>query len=366
MKKVLLFFMLISLAACQPANQKALPSPVVVPSVTTTPSPTPTLTPSPTPTVAQLMAPYTIDGLQHHQFQSGKITITSTLETTDAFTRYLISYPSDGLTITGAMQIPTKGHAPFPVIIMNHGYFDREGYVPGDGTYRAAEYLSQHGYITLASDYRSWGKSDIGPSFFYTGLTIDVINLMNAVSSIPQADPSRIGIWGHSMGGGVTAKVIIVDSRIKAAVFYSTVSADDADLIASWGTGCIGDIHAGEVSSGCNSSDIVPLSLLPDLISAYRTASYDPDLLRQVSPFYHLDLVTAPVEISYGTNDSLAVGGAPPEWSKKLYQAFKDAGKNAQLFAYDGQYHSFNGDAWLAFMDRTTQFFDQYVKNSTQ
>jgi len=366
MKKVLLFLVLIFLAACQPAKNKALPSPVVIPSVTSAPLSTPTLTPSPTPTIAQLMAPYTIEGLHHHQFQSGKITITSTLETTDAFTRYVISYPSDGLTITGMMQIPAKGHAPFPVIIMNHGYFDREGYVPGDGTYRAAEYLSQHGYITLASDYRSWGKSDIGPSFFYTGLVIDVINLMNAVPSIPQADPSRIGIWGHSMGGGVTAKVIAVDPRPKAAVFYSTVSADDADLIATWGTGCIGDIHAGEVSPDCNSSDIVPLPLPSDLINAYRTASYDPDLLRQISPLYHLDLVTAPVEISYGSKDSLAVGGAPPEWSKKLYQAFKDTSKNAQLFAYDGQYHSFNGDAWLAFMDRTTQFFDQYVKNSSQ
>ena len=115
-----------------PAN-KALPSPFAVPSVRTTPSPMPTLTPSPTPNAAQLMAPYTIDGPQHHQFQSGKITITSTLETTDAFTRYLISYPSDGLTITGVMQIPVNGHAPFPVIIMNHGYFDREGYVVEGG-----------------------------------------------------------------------------------------------------------------------------------------------------------------------------------------------------------------------------------------
>jgi uncharacterized protein len=360
-----LCLLVLCLAACQPADEVS-PSLSSVPSATITPTPAPTFSPSPTPTVAQLMAPYTIDGLRHHQFQSGKITITSTVETTDTFTRYLISYPSDGLTITGVMQIPVNGHPPYPVIVMNHGYFDREGYVPGDGTYRAAEYLNKYGYITLASDYRSWGKSDIGTSFFYTGLAIDVINLMDAVSSIPQADPARIGIWGHSMGGGVTAKVIAVDARPKAAVFYSTVSADDADLIASWGTGCIGDIHAGEVSVGCNSSDIVPLSLPSDLISAYRIASYDPDLIHQISPIYHLDLVTTPVEISYGTNDSLAGGGAPPEWSKKLFQAFKDANKNAQVFAYDGEYHSFNGDAWLAFMDRTTQFFDQYVKNSTR
>ncbi len=366
MKKVLLFLVLTFLAACQPVDNKVLPSPVVIPSVTSTPVPTPTLTPSPTPTAAQLIYPYTIDGLRHHQFQSGNIKIISMLETTDIYTRYSISYPSDGLTITGVMQIPVNGHAPFPVIIINHGYFDREGYVPGDGTYRAAEYLNKYGYITLSSDYRSWGKSDIGPSFFYSGLAIDVINLMDAVPSIPQADPNRIGMWGHSMGGGVTAKVLVIDPRVKAAVFYSTVSADDADLIARWGTGCIGDIHAGELRSDCNSSDIVPLSLSSDLINAYLAASSDADLLHQISPFYHLDLVTAPVEISYGTNDGQVLGSAPPEWSKKLYQAFKDAGKNAQLFGYEGQYHSFNGDAWLAFMDRTTQFFDQYVKNSTQ
>jgi dipeptidyl aminopeptidase/acylaminoacyl peptidase len=294
------------------------------------------------------------------------ITVLSKLQTTNIYTRYLISYPSDGLTITGIMQIPVNGHPPFPVIIMNHGYFDREGYVSGDGTYRAAEYLNKYGYLTLASDYRSWGKSDIGPSFFYTGLVTDVINLISALPSIPEADPKRLGMWGHSMGGGVTAKVLVVDARIKAAVFYSTVSADDADLIARWGTGCIGDIHFGEIQPDCNSSDIIPLDLPSDLINAYRTASFDPDLLRQISPYYHLDLVTAPVEISYGTNDGQVLGSAPPEWSQKLYQAFKNAGKNAQLFAYEGEYHSFNGDAWLAFMDRTTQFFDQYVKNSTR
>ena len=351
------------LPACQPADA-ALPGPTTVPTSTSTTLPGPTPPPSPTPSAAQLMYPYTIDGLRQHSYQSGKIAITSTVETTDTYTRYLIRYPSDGLGITGVMQIPVNGHPPFPVIIMNHGYFDREGYVPGDGTYRAADYLNKYGYLTLASDYRSWGQSDIGPSFFYDGLAIDVINLMNAIPSVPQADPNRVGIWGHSMGGGVTAKVLTLDARPKAAVFYSTVSADDAELISLWGTGCIGDIHAGELSSNCNSSDIVPLSLPSDLIQAYRTASYDPNLLRQISPIDHLDLVSAPVEIAYGTKDSPALGGASPDWSKNLFQAFKDADKNAQLFAYEGQYHSFNGDAWLAFMDRTTQFFDQYVKNA--
>ena len=75
------------------------------------------------------------------------------------------------------------------------------------------------------------------------------------------------------MGGGVTFKVLEVSSNIKAAVLYSTVSADDADVLARWGLGCIGDIAAGEHQLGCNSSDVVPLDLPPDLIKAYYESS---------------------------------------------------------------------------------------------
>ena len=323
-----------------------------------------TLTPSPTPspTIAEWIYPYTIDGLRAHEYQSGKVEIGEVLNETDVYTSYSISYPSDGLTITGAMQIPKVGNEPFPVIVMNHGYFNRSDYASGDGTDRAAEFLNRHGYLTLSSDYRSWGGSDIGYSLFYSGLVIDVINLLNAVSSIPQADSERIGMWGHSMGGGVTFKVLTIDSRIRAAVLYSTVSADDTDIIDRWGPGCIGDIAAGERLYGCNSSDILPLDLPPGLIQAYKDASQDADLLREVAAIHHLENVSAPVQIHYGTADGELYSGTPPAWSQNAYQALIDAGKQAEIFAYEGEGHSFFADQWWAFMERSTQFFDTYVK----
>jgi dipeptidyl aminopeptidase/acylaminoacyl peptidase len=367
----LIFF----LAACQPAFPASLPSITPSPQLvsrTATPSPAPTitLTPSPTPTIEELIFPYTLKGLRQHDFKSGKIHIRSTLDDQNQFYKsYLIDYPSDGLTITGVMQIPV-GEGPFPVIVMNHGFFARSVYHSGDGTDRASPYMAEHGYITLAPDYRSWGASDVGTSFFYSGLVIDVINLIRAIPSIPQADPSRVGLWGHSMGGGVTTKVLTVLSgqntktKVRAAVLYSSVSSDDADIIARWGMGCFGDIAAGEQIVGCNSSDVIQADLPRNLQDAYHFAATDAETLKEISPFYHLDLIDVPLQIHYGTEDGKVLSGTPPEWSVKLTQGLREAGKEVELLQYEGEGHSFIGQPWFDFMSRTLRFFDKYVKNS--
>jgi dipeptidyl aminopeptidase/acylaminoacyl peptidase len=357
----------IVLAACQPATpapiQTLPPTRALIETITPSPIPTLTLTPSATPTIEELIFPYTIAGLRQHDFRSGKIHIRSTLTENDKFTTYLIDYPSEGLTITGVMQIP-EGDGPFPVILLNHGFFSRSVYSSGDGTDRASAFLAEHGYITLASDYRSWGKSEIGHSFFYSGLAIDVVNLINAVSSIKQADPDRIGMWGHSMGGGVTMKVLTVDSRVKAAVLYSPVSADFVDIIDRWGPGCFGDVAQGELIVGCNSSDVIPDDLPLSLQDAYRFAASDADTLKEISPFYHLDHVNVPIQIHYGTEDGKFLSGTPPQWSVKLTQGLRDAGKQAEMYQYEGEGHSFIGQPWFEFMTRTLRFFDKHIKNT--
>ena len=369
---------LVSLTSCLASSQVDSPAAALpVPLVTIVTSVPPTLTPSPTPTptTAGWIYPYTIAGLREHDYRGGVIKVGEQIKETSVYTRYPIEYPSNGLTITGTMQVPKVGKEPFPVIIMNHGFFNRDSFQSGDGTDRAAEFLNRRGYLTLSSDYRSWGGSDTGYSLFYSGLVIDVINLLEAIPSIPEADPERIGMWGHSMGGGVTLKVLTVDpflselasspkgeGRIKAAILYSTVSADDADIIDRWGPGCIGDIAAGEKLYGCNSSDVLPLDLPPGLIQAYKDTANGPDLLKQVAALQYLEDVAAPVQIHYGTEDGKFLSGTPPEWSRKAYEAFIQAGKQAELFAYAGQSHSFLADQWWAFMERCVRFFDENVK----
>lgn len=358
------FFLAFLLAACASAPAST-PTPAQAIVTILPPTPTQTQTPQPTATLTtgQVLAPYTIAGLRAREYTAGRIAIRETLLETDDFTRYLIEYPSDGLTITGVMQIPKAGEPPYPVIVLNHGFFSRYVYNSGDGTDRAAGFLNRKGYLTVSSDYRSWGGSESAASLFYSGLAVDVIHLIRALPSIPEADVERIGLWGHSMGGGITAKVLtILDDQIKAAVFYSSVSADFADVIGRWGPGCYGDIYEGEATFGCNSSDILPADSPPELAASYFDGTTDPVILKAVSPLYHFDLVTAPVQIHYGAEDGKESNGTPPEWSRKMYEAFLKAGVDAQIYAYNGEGHSFIGDPWFQFMAKTQSFFDKHVK----
>jgi dienelactone hydrolase len=328
------------------------------------PAPTPSAPPvSELPTLpdpaTHPMAEYTIEGLRGRSYPGGMIQVRSVLTTTNAYTRYYIDYPSDELTITGIMQVP-HGAGPFPVIILNHGYVPRERYWSGADTWSAAGYLNQRGYLTIAPDFRSWGDSDTANSFFSTGQVIDVLNLISSLSSVPAADPERVGMWGHSMGGGVTTKGITIDPRIKAAVLYAPVSADDAQVLARWGTGCRGG-QSGESVDECAGAEVLTNDIDDRLHLAYRHAVSDPHFLYQVSPINHFDWVVAPVQIHIGIEDTTT----PPEWSAAIHQALLEAGKEVEYFAYPGQGHSFEGGQWRLLMQRTADFFDRYLSRGS-
>jgi dipeptidyl aminopeptidase/acylaminoacyl peptidase len=301
----------------------------------------------------------TIDSQRGRVYPGGPISILSTLETTESYTRHYIAYPSDGLTITGILQIP-PGDGPFPVIILNHGYHDRGNYWSGSGTWMAAEYFNTRGYLTIAPDYRGWGESDGGPSLFHTGLVADVLNLVSSLPVLPQADPDRVGMWGHSMGGGVTTKALTIDPRIRAAVLYAPNSADDADLIARWGRGCLPG--ESQHTTQCNPAEALPADLPPEIVDAYLSAAADPAMLRLIAPIHYLDAVAAPVQIHIGAADGAELSATPPEWAYKLHEAFLAAGVRSELFVYEGQGHLFAGSAWTDMMGRAADLFDEYVK----
>jgi dienelactone hydrolase len=308
--------------------------------------------------ISHPMAAYTIEGLSARPYPGGTIRVRSILTATNVFTRYYVDYPSDGLTITGIVQVP-PGRGPFPVIILNHGYISPDRYWSGADTWNAAEYLNRRGYLTVAPDFRNWGESDPGNSFFSTGPVIDGLNLISSLSSLPEADPERVGMWGHSMGGGVTTKVLAVDGRIKAAVLYAPVSADEADSLARWGMGCKGgEAQPDEAAGRCAGAEMLASGIDQGLYLAYQEAASSPQFLYWLSPIHYLDRVGAAAQIHIGTADTTT----PPEWAAAIYAGLQSAGKEVEYFTYPGQGHTFQGEQWQLFMERAADFFDVHVK----
>lgn len=316
----------------------------------------------PWPTIApdHILFPYTIAGLRARTYpSSGMLNVRWSERTATGVTRHDIDYQSDGLTITGLMYVP-DGPGPFPVIVMLHGYYDRQTYWSGLGTWQEAEYLAQRGYITISPDLRTWGGSDSGINLFATGLTVDAINLISALEDFPDADITRLGIWGHSMGGGVATKALTIDPRIRAGVLYAPNSANDADLIERWGAACL---PGQEQAAGahCNPAEVLPFNQADPLIAAYFAAAGDPDVLRAFAPIHHLDAVRAPVQIHIGTNDGATLVQTPPDWSQHLYDALITAGGQAEYHRYPDQGHFLTGASWSLMMQRTAAFFDLHL-----
>lgn len=284
------------------------------------------------------MLAYTIEGLRGRDYSGGRIRITHTLTVSEAYTRVLITYPSDGLTISGMMHIPF-GTGPFPVVILNHGYIAPSQFWSGSDTWRAADYLAQNGYLTISPDFRGLARSDQGLNIFRAGYAVDALNAAASVKSLPYADARRIGMWGHSMGGGVTARAMVASDLVKAAVLYAPVSADDRERRFFFSGG----------------SDLSASLELGASISFWLNVG---NFIDSVSPIHHFTHVTAPVSIHQGDADTTT----PPRWARAIRDALQAQSKAVEYFEYARQGHAFAGASWDLFNQRVVRFFDKHLK----
>ena len=337
-------------------------TPTAGPSPTATSTPTITPTPSPTPyryplsLDANVLA---ITSLRSRPYGGGAIKITRTVSDEKRFKRTLFEYQSDGLRITGMMNIP-QGIGPFPVVILDHGYFAPAEYNSGDGTVRAADVFAQNGYLTLATDYRCYAGSQCAANTIDVGYAIDVLNLIADLPSLSNADPTHVGIWGHSMGGGVTMRVLAVDPGIKAAALYGAVSSDD-EVHYCWLAGCrtplvtpvpATSFNLDQFDQDFNQGLPTPVADSP---TDYRGKLHE--VFLRSSPSRYLQDIYTPIIIHHGEADDTV----PIQWSVDLADQLTALGKKATLFTYPGENHVFAGWGWQLFMSRTLSFFDSYL-----
>jgi len=302
-----------------PTSTPLPPTPTATATVTPTTTPTPTATPTSTPTPPHALS---IEWLRGQEYPGSEIVIEETLA---------------------------------PGANYNHGYIPPEQYRTTERYVAYADGFARNGYIVLKSDYRGHGSSegDSRGSYGNPDYTVDVLNAVSAIKQYEAADPDRIGMWGHSMGGHITLRSMVTNNDIKAGVIWAGVVASYPDLLTRW----------------TRRARPTPDPALPtptprwsrrwrdDLISEYGSPEDNPEFWASLSANSFLEDLSGPIQLHHGTDD----GSVPVEFSATLYDQLLEAGQAAELYTYEGDNHNLSISFGTA-MQRSIAFFDTHVK----
>lgn len=255
----------------------------------------------------------------------GSLRLGQLLETTADFTRRVVTYSSDGLTVSGVLLRP-RGRGPFPAVVLNHGYIEPSAYTSGQGLAREQAWLASAGYVVLHTDYRGHAGSDPATALdreSLLGYTRDAANAVDALAGEQYVDPERIGMLGRSMGGGVTQNVLVAyPGLVDAAVIYASVSSDFVQ-------------SQREFREPDQPVDFAPW------FDRFGTPSRSPEFYAGLSARTHFDLITEPVLSLHGSVDDVC----PPGWARRTDALMRTAGVDSTLRFFADEGHTFYG-AW--------------------
>ena len=260
-----------------------------------------------------------------------------------------ILFPTvDGLHLHGQLFVPgagapTPAHTSHAAILFFHGGPNRQmllGY-PAMGYYSNAyamnQYLTAQGFIVLSVNYRC--GIGYGLDFReckHTGADggaeyNDVLAAAKYLRSFPGVDPKRIGVWGGSYGGYLTALALARNSNLFAAGvdFHGVHDWNLEDNASDWKQGSFAQM---------------------DAIAAKARAS---------SPIAAIDSWRSPVLLIHGDNDPDVAYSQTPI----LAQALRARHIPVDELIFPDELHGFllHKD-WLAAYQATAAFFQRTLK----
>lgn len=299
--------------------------------------------------IKDALHPLTIESLRQGEYPGSEITIEQTLKPGSNYQRYLASYKSEGLKIYGLLTVPDSSVGKSPVIVFNHGYISPSVYQTTERYLAYVDGFASSGYIVFKPDYRGHGNSEGEAEGAYgsNAYTIDVLNAVASIKKFKDADAEKIGMWGHSMGGHITLKNMVVNKDIKAGVIWAGVVGDYTDLINNWRRGSATPIPS---PSGARRWRQV-------LIEKYGTPQDNPEFWKSISANSYLSEISGPLQLHHGTGDA----SVPVVFSQKLADQLKASGKEVELYTYPGDDHNLTSNFNTA-MKRSIDFFDKYLK----
>ena len=263
--------------------------------------------------------------------------------------------PKDQLEIEGLLTLPVgyKGGR-VPLLTFVHGgpasRFD-QGFLGYHGTTYAPQVLAENGFAILRPNPR--GSGGYGAAFRAANLNdwggMDWLDVNAGIDHLIErgiADPNRLGMFGWSYGGFLSAWAIGHSDRLKAI----SVGAPVTDLLSYHGTADIRDF----IPHYFEQRDTPPDPALDEM----RHAPLSLELLRAHSPLWHLKKTGAKILIQHGENDDRV----PLSQGTMLYRMLDELGVDVTMVIYPRSGHGIREPKLrMDLMRRNVEFFTRHV-----
>jgi dipeptidyl aminopeptidase/acylaminoacyl peptidase len=256
----------------------------------------------------------------------------------------------DGLTLHGQLFLPDNVNGKIPGLVYMHGGPSRQmmlGFHYMDyyhNAYAENEYLASRGYAVLSVNYRlgiMYGRAfREAPNSIWRGAAEykDIVAAGHYLQSLPQVDAARIGLWGGSYGGFLTAMGLARNSDIfKAGVDFHGVH--------DWSVFLTERPYFGNLS-------LRP----PDAEDAIQLAW-------QSSPDAYVDTWKSPVLLIHGDDDR----NVPFSQTVDLVERLRNQHVPFEQLILPDEIHGFlMWKSWIRAYAATAEFFDRTLKNNQE
>ena len=304
------------------------------------------------------LAPLSIEGMRVAD-HTATLTFERPLEDGPGFSAYLVSYRSSGLKVYAMVAVPNtpKPEAGYPVLLANHGFDPtRENYGvtaegidsrPGDYYRDVPDVFAREGFLVVMPDYRGHNISegfDFTTGFLATNYyTLDVLALLSALPGLDDADLDKLFMWGHSLGGEVTLRTLLVNDSIRGASLWSPVGGSlwDQAYHYSW-------FDSDDDTDNHDKPKARMVELRNDIDNL--GFPYDPD---SSEPGQFLHFLNTPIVVHHAKDD----GEVPYIWSELLATKLELQNKTYTFYSYESDTHFFKDELQAIAVARDVRFF---------
>ena len=299
--------------------------------------------------------PLSIEYMRQQDYPGSELVIEQSLTPGSNYQRYVVSYKSEGLKQFALLTVPA-GEEPesgWPGIVFNHGYISPSIYRTTERYEAYSDWFARNGYVVLKPDYRGNGNSEGRAEGGYgsPAYTIDVLNAFASLQKYPNVDPERIGMWGHSMGGHITLRAMVINPEIKAGVIWGGVVGSYQDYQQYWWS------RRRRPTPTASPGSEQRGSWRQKLFEQYGTFEENPDFWNSISATTYLDKISGPIQLHHAEGDT----SVPYVLSERLHEKMESMDLESELYIYPGDNHNIS-DNFNPAMKRSVDFFGRFLK----